>query len=96
MAEATVIVRVEDELKTAFAEAAKKADRTASQLLRDFMRDYVRKQAEQADHDAWSRQKVEAGLAAARAGRVKSSEEVEAHFAKRRAESLRRADDAGL
>jgi predicted transcriptional regulator len=96
MAEATVIVRVEDELKAAFAEAAKGADRTVSQLLRDFMRDYVRKQAEQAEYDAWLRQKVEAGRAALREGRVKSGEEVEASFARRRAESSRKADEAGF
>lgn len=96
MTEATVIVRVEGELKAAFTDAAKAADRTASQLLRDFMRDYVRRQAEQADYDAWLRQKVEAGRAAIQEGRVKSSEEVEAYFAQRRAESSRKADESGL
>jgi predicted transcriptional regulator len=90
MTETTVIVRVEDELKTAFTQAAKAADRTASQLLRDFMRDYVKRQAEQAEYDAWLRQKVRAGRAAARTGRVRSSEEVEGHFAERRKRSQRR------
>lgn len=96
MTEATLIIRVEGDLKAAFTSAAKAADRTASQLLRDFMRDYVRRQAEQADYDAWLRQKVEAGRAAAQEGRVKSSEEVEAYFAQRRTESSRKADESGL
>jgi len=52
MAESTVVVRVDDELKTAFVEAAKAADRTTSQLLRDFMRDFVRSQSEAAEYDA--------------------------------------------
>jgi antitoxin component of RelBE/YafQ-DinJ toxin-antitoxin module len=58
MAETTVIVRVEDELKAAFTQAAKAADRTASQLLRDFMRDYVREQAEHEQVEAWLRHEV--------------------------------------
>lgn len=84
MTETSVIVRVEDDLKAAFAKAAKAADRTASQLLRDFMRDYVRRQAEQAEYNAWLSQKVEAGRKAVRAGRTKSGDEVEAYFAQRR------------
>lgn len=36
-------VRVETGLRDAFVSAAKSQDRTASQLLRDFMRDYVKK-----------------------------------------------------
>lgn len=95
MSEAMVIVRVDHELKSAFSEADKTADRTASQLLRDFMRGYVKQQAEQAEYDAWLRAKVEAGRAAFAEGRVKSSEEVEAYFAERRKESLRKAEAIG-
>jgi hypothetical protein len=43
---------VDEELKTAFAQAAKAQDRTGAQLLRDFMRDVVSKQADSAEHDA--------------------------------------------
>jgi predicted transcriptional regulator len=94
MAETTVIVRVEGELKAAFTAAAKAADRTTSQLLREFMRDYVKRQTEQEEYDAWLVEKVETGRAAARDGHVKSSEEVEAYFAQRRADSLRKADQS--
>ncbi len=96
MTEATVIVRVDDELKAAFTEAAKAADRTTSQLLRDFMRDYVKRQTEQAEYDAWLSEKVEAGRKAVREGRVTSSDEVEAYFTQRRAESLRKAETSNL
>lgn len=95
MTETTVIVRVEDELKTAFTQAAKAADRTASQLLRDFMRDYVKRQAEQAEYDAWLRQKVRTARTAARSGRVRPAEEVEAFFAGRRKRSQRKAGGSG-
>lgn len=36
-------IRVEPALKDAFLSAAQSQDRTASQLVRDFMRDYVKK-----------------------------------------------------
>jgi predicted transcriptional regulator len=36
-------VRVDSDLKDAFLSAAQSQDRTASQLIRDFMRDYVKK-----------------------------------------------------
>lgn len=58
MAETTFTFRVDEALKAAFTEAAKAHDRPGSQLLRDFMRDYV----EQAEHDAWFRAEVEQGL----------------------------------
>lgn len=40
--ETTFTFRVDDELKTAFTRAAAAHDRPGSQLLRDFMRAYVR------------------------------------------------------
>lgn len=88
MTETTVIVRVDDGLKTAFTKAAKAADRTTSQLLRDFMRDYIRRRADQAEYDAWFRQRVNAGRKDVREGRVRSSQEVENYFAERRKRSL--------
>lgn len=94
MTETTVIVRVEGKLKAAFTSAAKAADRTASQLLRDFMRDYVNQQAEQAEYETWLRQKVKAGRKAVREGRVKASEDVETYFAERRKRSLRKANES--
>jgi len=36
-------IRIEQELKDAFVATAKSQDRTASQVLRNFMRDYVKK-----------------------------------------------------
>lgn len=93
MSETTFTFRLDEELKAAFTTAAKAHDRTGAQLLRAFMRDYLRTQEEAAGYDAWFRRKVEVGLAAARAGRVTPSEEVEAYFAERRAVSRRRAKE---
>jgi len=58
MPETTFTFRVDRELKKSFTEAARGNDRPGSQLLRDFMRDYV----ERAKHDAWFRAEVEQSL----------------------------------
>ena len=84
MNEATFTFRVEDELKESFAAAAKACDRTGAQLLRDFMRDFVKTQQEAAEHDAWFRRQVGMGLNSADAGNLVSAGEVEAEFAMRR------------
>lgn len=90
MVKATFTFRVDDELKTAFAAAAKARDRSGAQVLRDFMRDYVRRQAEAGEHDAWFRRQVQAGLASADASGVLPAEEVEAEFAERRSRTRRK------
>jgi len=81
MTEATYTFRVDDELKTRFTTAAKAKDRNGAQLLREFMRDYTRRQEEASAHDAWFRQQVQVGLDAADAGDLISTEEVEAEAA---------------
>ena len=58
MPETTFTFRVGQELKTAFTEAARANNRPGSQLLRDFMRDYV----ERSEHQAWFRAEVEQSL----------------------------------
>jgi predicted transcriptional regulator len=92
MPDATFTFRVEDELKAAFTEAAKAHDRTGAQLLRDFMRDYVSRQQNEQEYDSWFRRQVQAGIEDADAGRIVSADEVEAEFAARRAETLRKLD----
>ncbi|KAB2693700.1 hypothetical protein F9K79_21065 [Ochrobactrum sp. Kaboul] len=89
MSEATFTFRVDDALKTDFAKAAKAKDRSGAQLLRDYMREFVRQQQEAADHDTWFRQQVQSGLDAANAGGVITDDAVEAEAAAWR-EELRR------
>ncbi|QCI64127.1 CopG family ribbon-helix-helix protein [Phreatobacter stygius] len=90
MTEATFTFRVEETLKEQFAAAAKSRDRTGAQLLRDFMRDFVRQQQDAAEHDAWFRRQVQAGLDSAAAGRLVANEDVEAEFASRRSRTRRK------
>ncbi len=85
MSETTFTFRVEERLKESFANAAKGQDRTAAQLLRDFMRQVVQGEHEAANHDLWFRQQVQIGLDSADAGRIRPNEAVEAEFAQRRA-----------
>ena len=92
MSEASFTFRVDEALKNEFAAAAKARDRTGAQLLRDFMREFVQKQQAVAEHDAWFRRQVQAGLDSADAGRLVPAGEVKARFAARRAATRRRLE----
>ena len=90
MTEATFTFRVDASLKQEFSSFAKDIDRSGAQLLRDFMRDFVKKQQEAASYDAWFQQQVQIGLDAANAGKLIPHEDVKAEFAARRAATLAR------
>ncbi len=62
----------------------------SAQLLRDFMRDFVRQQQDLAEHDACFRHQVQVGLDAANAGDVIPADEVEAEAADWRAQTRRK------
>ncbi len=94
MSEATFTFRVDEGLKEQFSTAAKSRDRTGAQLLRDFMRDFVKQQQEAAEYDSWFRREVQIGLDAATAGDLVSSEEVEVEAAAWRAETRRKMASA--
>ncbi len=92
MSEATFTFRVDESLKTEFS-TANNGDRSAAQLLRDFMRDFVvRQQQEAAEHDSWFRRQVQIGLDSANAGNLIPAAEVEAKFAAKRAATRRRLE----
>lgn len=90
MNQATFTFRVDEVLKNHFAQAAKSRDRSGAQLLRDFMREFVKQQEEAAEHDDWFRHQVQIGLNSANAGDSIPAAEVEAKFAARRASTRRR------
>lgn len=92
MSEVTFTFRVDEALKSQFATAAKERDRTGAQLLRDFMREFVRQREEAAEHDAWFRHQVQVGLDSANAGNLIPAAEVEAKFAAKRAATRRRLE----
>jgi len=68
MREATFTFRVDEKLKSDFSLAAKANDRTSARLLRDFMREYVQRQQQTVEHDAWFRRQVQIGLDSTNAG----------------------------
>ena len=90
MTDATFTFRVDETLKAQFTTAAKARDRTGAQLMRDYMREFVRQQQEAAEHDAWFHHEVQAGIDAANAGDVISAEEIEAEAGAWRAETRRK------
>lgn len=93
MTESTFTFRVDEDLKHQFAEIAKSKDRTGAQLLRDFMRETIAKQQEEAEYDAWFRAKVGRAIASADAGNLIPQEEVEREFAEWRAAALREIEE---
>ena len=84
--EAVFTMKLEPELRDAFMAAAKRADRPASQLMRELMREFVESH-EEPDEAYWEfvRRKVERSRRDVAAGRTYSNEEVEAYFAAKRA-----------
>ena len=88
MAEATFTFRVDESLKQEFSNFAKDIDRSGAQLLRDFMRDFVKQQQEAASYDAWYQKQVQIGLDEANAGQLVPQEEVKSRFEAKRASLL--------
>ena len=86
--EAVFTMKLESELRDAFLAAAEAADRPASQIVREFMRDYVEQDRE---YIAWLQRKVDKARESVAAGRGRPDEEVRADFAKRRARWERQA-----
>jgi predicted transcriptional regulator len=60
--ESVFTVKLETDLRDAFMAEAAATHRPASQLVREFMRDFVRHQRESRKHDAWFRAKVRQAL----------------------------------
>ena len=91
MTEATFIFKVEEELKTAFSNAAKAQDQTEADVLREFMRSYVEQQYDAPGYDVWFRRKVQKAIERADAGDTISNDEVEAEFAALREDARKSA-----
>ncbi|WP_338556782.1 antitoxin of toxin-antitoxin stability system [Erwinia sp. E_sp_B04_7] len=83
--EAVFTMKLESALREGFIAAAKAAHRPASQVLRELMREYIRREEEKQAYDTYLAQKVEKGRQDIRAGKSLSNDEVEAQFAARRA-----------
>lgn len=89
--EAVFTMKLEPELRADFIAEAEAADRPASQIMRELMRDYVRRQREARQYDEFLRKKVETARASVQAGTGRSNEEVESEFVARRVQALKKA-----
>ena len=65
MKEAVFTLKLEAGLRDAFMAEAEAAHRPASQIVREFMREFVTKQQEERDYEAWELADIERGLAEA-------------------------------
>ena len=83
--EAVLTVKLEPELRDQFMAEAEASHRPGSQVVRELMREFVERQRQAREYDAFVSSKVEAGRASMRAGVGRSNDEVEAKFAARRA-----------
>ncbi len=89
--DAVFTMKLEPELRAEFVAEAEAAHRPASQVLRELMREFVRRQREAREYDKFLNRKVKAARSSMRAGRGRSNDKVEAEFSARRA---RAANDA--
>ena len=60
--ESVFTMKLESELRDAFMAEAQATHRPASQLVREFMRDFIRRQRDAREHDSWFRGEVEQAL----------------------------------
>lgn len=82
---AVFTMKLEPDLRAEFMAAAEASHRPASQVVREMMREFVKRQQDQRDHSAFLHRKVEAARASVHEGQGRSNEAVEAEFAARRA-----------
>ncbi len=83
--EAVFTMKLEPELRAEFIAEAKAADRPASQVLRELMREFIQRQREAREYDAFLQRKIETARASMNSGQGRPDSEVEAEFAARRA-----------
>jgi len=93
--EAVFTMKLEPELRDDFMAEAQALDRPASQVVRELMRAFVLRQREAREYESFLRHKVKVARAQQQAGLGRSHDEVEAEFATRRAELLRKAGGKG-
>jgi predicted transcriptional regulator len=90
MTVATYSFTLDTDLLKRFEELAGPDEDDGAELLRSFIAHYVETRDADAAYDSWFIAKVKRGLESANAGRLIGNDDVEAEFAKRRAELLAR------
>ena len=86
--EAVFTMKLEPDLRAAFMAEAEAADRPASQILREMMREFIQRQQQAREYEAFLIEKVVAARESMIADRGIDNADVEAEFAKKRAEIL--------
>jgi len=86
--EAVFTMKLEPELREAFMAEANATHRPASQILRELMRDFVQRQREAREYDAFLQHKVAGAREQVRLGLYASAEDVEARRSARRQQLL--------
>ncbi len=86
-------MKLEPELRDSFMAEAAASDRPASQLVREFMRDFVHRRRQAREHESWFRGEVEQGMREADDPAVARlpHDQVEERWRRRRAELMKRA-----
>lgn len=93
---AVFTMKLEPELRDSFMAAAAAADRPASQVVRELMRDYIERQRQGQQYRAYLDHKVELARAQRDADEYVTNDEMEAQALARREVLLRQAKEAGL
>ncbi|MFT5534134.1 MAG: hypothetical protein ACI8WM_003259 [Burkholderiaceae bacterium] len=91
--EAVFAMKLESELRAAFMAAAQASHRPASQIVRDMTRGFVQNQHDARDYDEFLRDKVATVRLSMQAGSGKTNDMIEARFAARRAELIRKNEE---
>ncbi|MGE8188610.1 antitoxin of toxin-antitoxin stability system [Pseudomonas sp. NPDC086278] len=86
--QAVFTMKLEPELREQFMAEAEASHRPASQIVRDMMRQFVQKQREAREYEAFLQRKVDHARISVGAGDGLSNDEVEAQFAARRAQVI--------
>jgi len=94
--EAVFTMKLGPKLRDEFMAAAQVADRPASQVVRELMREFVQWQRDELAYSEFLRRKVGTARASMRAGRGRPNKEVEAEAKAGIAEMLREAGETNV
>ena len=86
--EAVFTMKLEPQLRADFMAESQASHRPASQVLRELMREFVERQRQVRQYDAFLQLKVDAARVSMHRGLGSSNDEVEAQFAQRRNQAL--------
>ena len=93
--EAVFTMELEPELRDAFMAEAEASHRSASQILRELILEFIQRQREAREYEAFLRNKVADAREQIRSGAYANAAEVEARAATRRSQILTKANDFG-